>query len=204
MGRASLVVKDTELKAAIATVESNGPFANFSMLCEAVANTNWAKQVKNTKHQIRGLQPQMVGIKIKEFNIECLTKPGKKGRQPGQTLGTKVSRSDKVKKLKIQDFADRLLKEVTGTEKNPVPDRYRKYAEQALEGSPMAAVKLQCGACMGYTGDEKACDGALGGTPCPLYVLNRLCYSNRRKFVTNENGFVRTELLRAVSTEEDS
>lgn len=203
MGRASLVVKETELKSAIATVESNGPFANFGALCEAVANTDWAKQVRNTKHQIRGLQPQMVGIKIKEYNVECLTKPGKKGRQAGQAI-TKTSRSDKVKKLKIEKFAEKLLGEVTSTDKNPVPDKYMRLAQQALEGSPVAAIKLQCGACMGYTGDEKACDGALGGTPCPLYVMNRLCYSSRRKFVTNEDGFMRTELLKAIMPDEDS
>lgn len=201
MGRASLVVKEAELKNAITQVESNGPFANFGLLCEAVANTDWAKAVKNEKHITKGLQPQMVGVKIKSFNIECLTKPGKKGRQPGQAM-VKSTRSDKVKKLKIQKFAGLLLKEVTSTEKNPVPDKYMRLAQQALEGSPIAAIKLQCGACMGYTGDEKACDGALGGTPCPLYVMNRLCYGARRKFVTNEDGFMRTELLKAVTGED--
>jgi hypothetical protein len=50
---------------------------------------------------------------------------------------------------------------------------------------------------MGYTGAEKACDGALGGIPCANYVMNRLIFVKRLGLEPNpKSGFY--ELVKAA------
>lgn len=197
MGRSALVVKATELQATVNQLEAATTYSALSELCDAVAETSWAKNIRNEKHAIRGLSSQMVGIKIREFEITCKTKPGQRGRAPG-TKVTKTSKRDKAAKLKLGDYPSRLRKEVSGPE---VPDRYRALAEQALAGNVVAACKLQCGACMGYTGAEKACDGQFSGTPCPLYTLNRLVYPKRRGYSKDDDGFWMLKAVESTETE---
>jgi hypothetical protein len=119
------------------------------------------------------------------MGITTKTKPGKRGRTAGTTV-TKTSRATKAAKLKLGDYPDRLRKSVAGPD---VPERYKGLAELAIQGNPIAACKLKCGECMGFTGAEKACDGSFGGTPCPLYTLNRLVYGKRRAYEPNKEGF---------------
>lgn len=195
MGRSALVVKASELQDTVNQLEASTTYSALGDLCDAVANTAWAKNIRNEKHVIRGLSSQMVGIKIREFGVTCKTKPGQRGRIAGAVV-TKTSKKDKAAKLKLGDYPSRLRKEVSGPD---VPERYRGLAEQALAGNAVAACKLQCGACMGYTGAEKACDGQFGGTPCPLYTLNRLVYPKRRAMNKGDDGFW---LLEAVKTTE--
>jgi hypothetical protein len=52
---------------------------------------------------------------------------------------------------------------------------------------------------MGYSGAEKACDGGLGGVPCPLYVLNRLAFNKRLELKEAKSGFY--ELRKAALAE---
>ena len=161
-------------------------------MCEAVASTDWAKNIRNGKHVIRGLSSQMVGNKLKEFGITTQTKPGARGRASGSDV-KKVSRADKAKGFKIEKYKAAMQKESKG-----LPERYQRYAELALEGNVIAACKLKCGVCMGYTGAEKACDGGMGGTPCPLYVINRMIFSKRLGLEANKRtGFF--ELVKAAT-----
>ena len=191
MGRSALVVKAAELKSLVETMEAKVSYPTLGELCDAIANTDWARNIRNQKHVIRGLSAQMVGIKIKEMGITTKTKPGARGRVAGQVV-TKRPRSEKVKGLKLAKFTEALRKEV-----KDVPERYQKYAELALQGNPIAAIKLSCGQCMGYTGAEKACDGALGGIPCANYVMNRLIFVKRLGLEPNpKSGFY--ELVKAA------
>jgi hypothetical protein len=188
MGRSALVVKTAELQATVNELEATNTYSTLGELCEAIAATSWAKGVRNEKHAVRGLSAQVAGREIKARGITCKTKPGARGRAAG-TVINKSSRKDKAAKLNIQKYATALRKEVAGCDRIPVPERYAKMAEQALEGNAVAAIKLQCGMCMGYTGAEKACDGGMGGVPCPLYTLNRLVYAKRRGFGPDRSGF---------------
>lgn len=194
MGRSALVVKAPELQKVVSDLEATTTYSALSELCDAIAETPWAKNVRNEKHAIRGLSPQMAGIKIRELAITCKTQPGKRGRASGAKVN-RTSKRDKAAKLKLGDYPSLLRKEVSGPD---VPDRYKGLAEEALAGNAVAACKLQCGACMGYTGAEKACNGKFGGTPCPLYVINQMVFSKRRAFTPGEDGFW---LLKALESE---
>lgn len=195
MGRSALVVKAIELKNLVETMEARTTYSTLGELCEAIAATDWARNIRNQKHVIRGLSAQMVGIKLKEMGITTKTKPGVRGRSPGMTF-IKKPRSEKVKGLQLTKFSAALRKEVSD-----VPERYQKYAEAALEGNAIAAIKLRCGQCMGYTGAEKACDGALGGIPCANYVMNRLIFVKRLGLESNlKTGFYET-IKAAVASE---
>lgn len=191
MGRASLLVKSDELEGVIRKLEASTTFPTIGELCEAVSQTEWAKGIKNTKMRVRGISPQMVYVKVKEFKIGLLTKAGKKGRTSGVPIN-KVPRQDKLAQIKgMTEYSNRLTKEVnTGV----VPDRYKRMASLAILGNARACAALMCGQCMGYTGAEKACDGAMGGVPCANYPQNRLIYGNRRAFVENDEGFWETAI----------
>ena len=197
MGRSKLIVKGPELQDIVNQLELATTYSALGELCDAVAATPWAQGIRNEKHAIRGLSSQMVGIKMKELGVTCKTKPGQRGRAVGATV-TKTSRRDKTAKLKLGTYPDRLIKEVTGPE---IPERYKRFAEQALEGNAIAACKLQCGACMGYTGAEKACDGQFSGTPCPLYTINKLVYPKRRSYDKSEDGFWLLKAAEAATME---
>ncbi len=189
MGRASLLIKSDELEGVVRTLESSNQYGSIGELCQAISESEWGKSVKNSKMRIKGISPQMVYVKIKEFKIGLVTKPGKRGRAEGAAV-TKVARKDKLSKVKgMQTFAEALTKEVnTGV----VPERYKRMASLAILGNARACSALVCGQCMGYSGAERACDGSLGGVPCANYPQNRLIYGNRRKFKENPDGFWET------------
>lgn len=195
MGRSALVIHTAELQDVVSKLEAATTYSSLGELCAAIEATAWAKDVRNEKHAIRGLSAQVAGREMKARGVICKTKPGQRGRASGVAV-TKTTRSDKAAKLKMGDFPKRLREEVAGEE---VPERYRALAELAIAGNPIAACKLKCGECMGYTGAEKACDGKFSGTPCPLYTINRLVYGNRRDFVKGDDGFY---LLRAAKNVE--
>jgi len=189
MGRVSLLVKSDELEGVIRQLEAANAYSSIGDLCAAISESEWGKSVKNSKMRVKGISPQMVYVKIKEFKIGLLTKAGKRGRVEGANV-TKVPRSAKLAKVKgMKDFAATLTKELnTGN----VPDRYKRMGQLAILGNPRACAALVCGQCMGYSGAEKACDGALGGVPCANYPQNRLIYGNRRSMVKNSDGFWET------------
>lgn len=189
MGRASLLIKSDELEGVIRTLELANVYGSIGELCTAVSESEWGKSVKNSKMRIKGISPQMVYVKVKEFKIGLKTKAGKRGRSEGTNV-TKVSRQDKLDKVKgMAKFAEALTKEVnTGH----VPDKYKRMTALAILGNARACAALVCGQCMGYSGAEKACDGAMGGVPCANYPQNRLIYGNRRTFKENPDGFWET------------
>ena len=184
MGRASLLVKSDELESTIRGLESANKYSTVGELCEAVSISPWGRGVKNSKMRVKGISPQMVYNKIKEFKIGLVTKPGKRGRAEGTTV-TKVSRAAKLDKVPgMTAYAVSLTKEVSDA-----PERYKRMAQLAILGNPKACAALVCGQCMGYSGAEKSCDGALGGVPCGNYPQNRLIYKSRRKMVEGRDEF---------------
>ena len=189
MGRSALVIRAKELQQVVDSLEANATYSTLGELCAAIEATPWAKGVRNEKHVVRVLSAQVACREIKNLGIVCKTKPGQRGRASGSKV-TKVSRADKLAKIDLGTYPERLRKEVADA-----PERYKSLAELAILGNPIAACRLQCGACMGYTGAEKACNGKFGGVPCPTYAVNRLVYANRREFVPGDDGFY---LLRAA------
>mgnify|MGYP006281441973 CR=1 FL=1 len=149
MGRVSLVIHKTELSQAVQTVEeaNNGPFANRSQLAEAVANTDWAQNVKDAKDRVKGASAAVIAQRIKELGIEPQTPVGKRGRQPGSIspnqVGKKKTRAEKFSVSEYQKPFDTLIKSAPD-------DRWKKVAQRAKKGSMAAAVKLKCAECVGY------------------------------------------------------
>lgn len=186
MGRLALIINETQLENCIAKLESERTFSNLSELCQAVADSDWGKNVKNTRMIVRGISPQKVYQVINEHRIPHLTKPGKRGRAAGQKV-ERSTRSDKLSKKPVMvAFAAAMKKEVSGTN---VPEKYKALAEEALAGSFKASIKLHCAQCFGYTEAHKSCDGAVGGVPCGLYPAHLLVFPNRRNMVEGDDGF---------------
>jgi len=196
MGRSALVIKTVELQGCVNSLEAEAEFATLGELCIAIENSAWGKNIRNVKHAVRGLSAQVAAREIKNRGIVCKTKPGKRGRGAGVRIN-KSSRKDKVATLNITKFASALKEEL-----KDVPDKYKRYIEPTLEGNPIAAMKLHCGRCMGFCGAEVSCDGGLGGSPCPLYVLNRLSFNKRKEFKANKDGFY--ELRKILVESQDS
>lgn len=178
MGRASLVIEKDELENCINRLERENTYRTFGELCEAVANSDWGLSVKNSKGEVRGISAPKVYAVIREYGIKCVTQPGKRGRVSGG--GEKVNRSEKLAgKKEMKVFSAALMKSM---EYDKIPDGYKKLAEQAINGSFKAAIKLNCISCCGFSGEHRSCDGGLGGVcPCPLYPANLLLFPNRKK-----------------------
>lgn len=184
MGRASLLVKPEELQKEIDSLESVRTFTNIGELCEAVSSSNWGLNVKNSKMKVKGISPQMVYIKIREFKLPIKTHRGTRG----VSKGTSVSKRSREERLSVVQgmtkFSSALKNEVVD-----VPARYQRLAELSILGNTRASIALMCGQCMGYSGAEKSCSGGLGGTPCGLYPQNRLIFTSRTKLVSDKDGF---------------
>lgn len=191
MGRCALIVKADELEKVISNLESSNSYANIGELCEAVANSDWGKSVRNQKHQVRGISSGFVQAKIREFGIKLKTQAGKKDK-----TRSKVPRSEKLSGLKGMDYFGQKLMDNVKLSKEP---KLEKLAEKALQGNIRACVKLNCMQCQGMTDAYKACNGGTGGVPCALYPLNRLFFKNRKKLVKNkDDNFYTTEFLKEL------
>lgn len=195
MGRSALVIKTAELQDVVNQLEATTTFSTLGELCLAIESSAWGQGVRNEKHVPKGISAQVAGREIKARNITCKTKPGARGRVAGSVI-TKSSRRERAAKIDMGNYPERLRKSVTGPD---IPERYKGLAELAIQGNPVAACKLKCGECMGYTGAEKACDGNFGGTPCPLYALNRLVFSKRREYKSTDTGFYVLQALKGAA-----
>lgn len=79
-GRKKLIVKKDELQSVVDKLESETAFKNMSQLYKAVADTEWAKNIKDEDGNVKSLKSQVVGLRIKEHDIDCKTTKGKAGR----------------------------------------------------------------------------------------------------------------------------
>lgn len=179
MGRASLVIEQSQLELCINRLERDNTYETFGKLCEAVAESDYGRSIKNSKGEVRGISAPKVYAAIRELGIICQTKPGKRGRVSGVS-GEKVSRTDKLAgKKEMKAYIPAMMKSM---EYDKIPEGYRKLAQQAINGSFKAAIKLNCISCCGFSGEHRSCDGGLGSTcPCPLYPANLLLFPNRKK-----------------------
>lgn len=160
MAKTATPVNEIQMKAAIATVEKDGPVANLSMLYEQVA----AEYRKLVPVQLREVTPSVVLGWIKKTNFPVKTQPGKRGGglQPGhRPTGTRTSRSEKfAKNPEIGKHFDRIRKHV--------PENYLPLVEKAAAGSVTAAVKLKCLDCANFQREEiRECSVAC----CPLWAV---------------------------------
>lgn len=81
MARRKLSVDREKLRQAVEQAESKGPLKNISALCQKVA------EIYNSGDVPEDLNPQVVGLRLKEFNFDLKTKKGRRGRKPGVSPG---------------------------------------------------------------------------------------------------------------------
>lgn len=181
MSRSPLIVNEKQLESVINDLESKNTYGSVGDLCQAVSDTDWAKGIQNAAHKVKGISPQMVYVKIREFKIPIKTQRGK--RTAGDTT-KRVSRGDKIKRLDLAEYQNDMKQELG---QKGTPDKAKALAAKAMDGSIKAAVQFKCYQCYGYTEGYKSCTGG-DGVPCALYPINRLLFQNRKKPVMNE-GF---------------
>jgi len=146
MSRTKINVDKEELINIIANLEKNRVFTNLSSLYEEVCKTGWAEKFNGK------LTPSVVGLRVREFNIEPQTKPGKIG-------GGKGSK----RKNKIVNFS-----KTFNYLKDNVPERYLARVKRASKGSIRAIIDLKCLDCTCYQNNEvKNCE-CVG---CPLFPV---------------------------------
>lgn len=158
-GRKKLELNKDELQKVITELENNNVFANYGELLVAVEATDWAKNMSP-----RPLKAPVVYQRIKELNIACHTKPGKRGNvnlrkstTDGQPV-VRVTRGEKNKKFS-SSFA---------AMKAEFPDKYHSVIDKAQAGSLKATNKLMCLSCTNFQVLEvKNCTCI----SCPLYPV---------------------------------
>ena len=179
MSRSPLIVDEAQLESVINDLESNNTYASVGDLCQAVSDTNWGKGIQNAARKVKGISPQMVYVKIRDFKIPIKTKRGTRGKTKNR-----VPRADKIKKLDLSDYQKNMKRELG---QKGTPDKAKVLAAKAMDGSIKAAVQFKCYQCYGYTEGYKSCTGG-DGVPCALYPINRLLFKNRKKEVIKD-GF---------------
>lgn len=170
MARIKLEIPKDELLRTINEVESshpNGQFDNRSMLHEAVANTDWAKSFKP-----KPATASVVGLRIAEFNIDCKTPKGKRGRSgcfSGPPKDVKrITRRQKYKLNpqleehfnKLEDFIN-----VQGG-----GSTWLNALNRAKKGSIKAMIRLNCAACVGFENVAQQVGGCTGAGICPMWA----------------------------------
>lgn len=156
MGRVKIEIDQTIFLSKIKELEATQSFTNISGLCTAFENTEWA--VKN------GVTGPVCRSRLKEFNLldKINTKPGKRGRQPGQILSD--SHKQKLQAGREKTVDESYLKRM----KKIVPTRFHNVVVKAAKGNKSAAVKLKCLDCADYqTNEVKGCTVC----GCPLYHI---------------------------------
>lgn len=154
------VALEIDLAAFVASVkeaEANGALANMSRLNEVVANL-YNEKVKPTKP----IQPGVIGLRLKEWKIETLTKPGKKGREAGVPLSDEQKAAmlagRKNSQIKAKDKSNplraRYIKEMTDRLRINDAMTYVSLVEKCADGKEKAIRKMQCLQCVGYSPKE--------------------------------------------------
>ena len=170
MARVALVIEKTELSEIIQKVESenNGPFPNRSALAQAVAETDWAQNVKDAKDRVKGASSAVIQARIRELGIEPQTPVGKRGRPAGVPMpaGAHTNRTSRSEKFQ----APKIAKYFSNLKKAQPDERTKNLAERAAKGSMAAAVKLKCIECVGYEDVSKRV-GQCGVKTCSLWAF---------------------------------
>lgn len=154
MGRVKIEIDKTIFLSKIKELEATQSFTNISGLCTAFENTEWA--IKN------GVTGPVCRSRLKEFNLldKINTKPGKRGRQPGQVLSD--SHKQKLQAGREKSVDESYLKRM----KKIVPTRFHNVVEKAAKANKASLLKLKCLSCSDYqTNEIKHCTVI----DCPLH-----------------------------------
>ena len=163
MGRRTIVVDKAKLENAITIVEKDGGLENLTTLFQKVA------EVYNTDNPPENITFSVVGLRVKEWNIQVKTTPGRRGRQPGEGMNVDghalAAKRAKNKKAKFNS-ENAHLAFVAMREKTP--ERFHPLINRIEKGSRAAAAKLFCLQCVGFeTKEVRECTSK----ECPMYLF---------------------------------
>lgn len=168
MSKRMTEVDRAKLVKAVRQAEENGPLKNLDALWKA------ACEIYNKLSPPKEISYSVVMLRAKEWGIETVTKPGKKGRQSGvplseeQKLAMQAGRG--ARKPRAEKFAeDLVLQDGFKQLRQTTPERWRPLVNKlSQQGSMRAAVALKCLDCTAFQPVEiKLCTC----TSCPLYAF---------------------------------
>ena len=178
MGRAKLLIDKVELQKAIDELESNTTFNNRNELYTALAQTDWAKGIKNSCGVVNGVNPASINQRVNEFKLTLKTPVGKRGRVKGaKVTGTKVSRS-----VKIQNNSSILASIKAIRESSPKTSVVTNCVDGLEKGSMRSAIRLKCMECNAFTGGHTKCEI----NDCALYPINMLIWPRKETKIVEE------------------
>lgn len=154
MAKTETPVDRAALLAAIAVCETNGPFANRSMLYGCVA-----VQYNHVEQPRKPITPSIVLLRIRDWHLAVKTPIGKRGRAKGSTMSPEhkaamlAGRGQRTPKS--ERFAsDPAIVASLNSLAQRTPERFRGLVDDIRNGSRNAAVKLHCLECSGYQTSE--------------------------------------------------
>ena len=150
-GRRKLEVDRACLQKAIKMVEREQEFTTLGSMHEAAA-----EQYNKLPGVPEKIKTSVVGLRIKEFGLECKTKPGKRGQHMiGKRPAGSRTRTSKADKFKSDPAIQRAFEEM----RKGVPERFLPVIEKVEAGSRTAAVQLKClDCCCWQTAEVRKCE----------------------------------------------
>ncbi len=183
MGRSALLIDSGKIERVIAELETDKTFSSIGELCDAVAESEYGKSIRNSRLQVRGISPQKVYAFIREAKIPHKTRAGARGRAKGATY-TKRTKADKLHEVpQMEKWLSGILRMVSLPE---IPARYKDIAQKAAEGNVRACVAITCASCCGFENQAwKTCQS----TTCGLVPLNLMMWPERKVAVKDDDDW---------------
>jgi len=170
MARIKLEIPKDELQRTINQVESshpNGQFENRSLLHDAVADTDWAKNFDP-----KPVTASVVCLRIAELNIDCKTPKGKRGRSGGFSGPPRdVKRITRRQKYKLNpQLEDHFNKLEEYIKSQGCGETWLRTLQKVRKGSVKAMIRLNCAACMGFENVAVNVRGCTAAGVCPMWA----------------------------------
>jgi hypothetical protein len=150
MGRKKIDVDGDLLKKTIASLETKNKYDNLSALYKDVAKE-------------MDVPASVIPLRVLEFQIPILTKPGRRGRQKGEQPFINIKNKGQKKTSPLDSPDGR--RSVAWIKKN-TPAKYKKLADRYPK-SLRGAIKLHCLHCVDF---QKAEITYCGCTECVLWI----------------------------------
>ena len=164
MAKKTTPVDRPKLVQCIQEAEKDGVLANQSELFKKVA------ELYNATEEGKGITHSIVGLRVKEWDLEVQTPKGRRGlgpmsdEQKAAMQAARGNRKSKAEKFAESDTVQKILSEL----KEMTPERFHPLVESIRKGSRSAAVKLHCLECSGFqTKEVKLC----ACNTCPMYLF---------------------------------
>lgn len=166
MGRRRIEVSKKLLQLAITEAEGGKALATQNELWQKAA------KIYNLKEVPEPIEFSTVALRAKEFGLEYLTKPGKKGRAAGVKLSPEQKAAMQAGRSggRAAKFAsDPLIVQGHKELRAETPQRFQPVVDRLVDGGSMkAAIALKCLDCCAHQPVEiKNCPC----TSCPLYAF---------------------------------